>query len=760
MALNVGSRLGHYDVTALIGEGGMGQVYQATDTKLNRQVALKVLPDAFASDPDRLARFQREAQVLASLNHPNIAQIHGLEEADGVRALVLELVEGPTLADRIKQGPIPLDEALPIAKQIAEALEAAHEAGVIHRDLKPANVKVKDDGTVKVLDFGLAKALAPSPTGDPSQSPTLTAAATEMGVIMGTAAYMSPEQASGETADKRSDCRSKLLEQVELERWMARRRSTAAALEAARQSHEATEVRVHLAGGQVHTLHLPADSGLRSESRRGMVGRPRLDGAVAPTVPRRGTLGAHLSSRQMVGLEMEAVGPADGRPAVDRPAAPTLWRWLIDTLGVRSILDLDETIVGPPREPPELGCRIVRLASGDRSALAQEGSRLTHDFTVGPFLSEDRFDLVWAGSLAATLERRFSHHLLATLSSSLRLVMITAKADRLGARSFWLDRLDRLGFELDEELTADVHRFGPTELGEDGLVFRRRDVPRSSAPAMTPTVGALPERSEEATLEPLVINDMEIVRCGSDAFHLFLDIFVHPSRRKVVAVAAYYGDEWDPAAHGVDLEKVDLVIGDHRVRGRYLPHRLDSWEPAVLFDFEDPLLSRQLEEHDEISFTVSAGPHSKAFTLDTRPLPAWTVAASLVVKNENRWLATFLEYSLGCLGADHVFVYDNDTSEREELLRLLRPYRERGQVTYIPWAYRWRNRKDRKMIGQPPQEAHSLNRFANCRWISFFDVDELLRIPGRSLPEFWPTTSTPRWTACHSGCAGSSTGAR
>ena len=151
MALQVGSRLGHYDVTALIGEGGMGQVYQATDTKLNRQVALKILPEAFATDPDRLARFQREAQVLASLNHPNIAQIHGLEETDDTRALVLELVEGPTLADRIAQGPIPVDEALPIAKQIAEALEAAHEQGVIHRDLKPANIKVKDDGTVKVL---------------------------------------------------------------------------------------------------------------------------------------------------------------------------------------------------------------------------------------------------------------------------------------------------------------------------------------------------------------------------------------------------------------------------------------------------------------------------------------------------------------------------------------------------------------------------------------------------------------------------------
>ena len=205
MSLSPGTRLGHYDVTSLLGEGGMGQVWQATDTQLGRQVALKILPDAFAADPDRLARFKREAQILASLNHPNIAAIYGIEETDGTRALVLELVEGPTLADRISKGPIPLDEALSIAKQIAEALEAAHEAGVIHRDLKPANIKVREDGTVKVLDFGLAKALDPSPEGDPSYSPTLTAAATQMGVIMGTAAYMSPEQARGKPVDTRSD---------------------------------------------------------------------------------------------------------------------------------------------------------------------------------------------------------------------------------------------------------------------------------------------------------------------------------------------------------------------------------------------------------------------------------------------------------------------------------------------------------------------------------------------------------------------------
>ena len=185
----------------------MGEVYRARDTKLNRDVALKILPDAFASDPDRLARFTREAQTLASLNHPNIAHIHGLEESGGVRALVMELVEGEDLSQRIARGPIPIDEALPIAKQIAEALEAAHEQGIIHRDLKPANIKVRADGTVKVLDFGLAKATEPvGRASDVSRSPTLTTPAmTQGGIILGTAAYMSPEQAAGKPVDKRAD---------------------------------------------------------------------------------------------------------------------------------------------------------------------------------------------------------------------------------------------------------------------------------------------------------------------------------------------------------------------------------------------------------------------------------------------------------------------------------------------------------------------------------------------------------------------------
>ena len=209
MALPPGTRIGVYDITAPIGEGGMGQVYRATDTKLKRQVAIKILPPAFAADADRLARFQREAELLASLNHPNIAAIHGLEEGTGVSALVMELVEGDDLSQRIARGAIPIEEALPIAKQIAEALEAAHEQGIIHRDLKPANIKVRADGTVKVLDFGLAKAFdtnASGATANAMNSLTITSPAmTQAGMILGTAAYMSPEQARGRAVDRRAD---------------------------------------------------------------------------------------------------------------------------------------------------------------------------------------------------------------------------------------------------------------------------------------------------------------------------------------------------------------------------------------------------------------------------------------------------------------------------------------------------------------------------------------------------------------------------
>jgi eukaryotic-like serine/threonine-protein kinase len=218
VALSAGARLGPYEIISAIGAGGMGEVYRARDSRLQRDIALKILPDVFATDPERLARFEREAQVLASLNHPHIAAIHGFEESAGVRALVLELVEGETLADRLTRGPLPIDDALPIATQIAEALQSAHEQGIVHRDLKPANIKITLDGIVKVLDFGLAKlaqstdvhrtdARPQSRPHDLTMSPTITspAAMTGVGVLLGTAAYMSPEQAKGRDADKRSD---------------------------------------------------------------------------------------------------------------------------------------------------------------------------------------------------------------------------------------------------------------------------------------------------------------------------------------------------------------------------------------------------------------------------------------------------------------------------------------------------------------------------------------------------------------------------
>src|SRR5882672_4965940 len=205
MALTPGTKLGPYEIVAPLGAGGMGEVYRARDTKLGREVALKLLPSLFTADADRVGRFKREAQLLASLNHPHIGAIYGFEDAGNVLALVLELVEGDTLYDRVRRGRLPLSEALAAAQQIADALDAAHRAGIIHRDLKPSNIKITPDGVVKVLDFGLAKALAAEGSGpDQSNSPTM-AGGTIPGVILGTVAYMSPEQARGQPVDKRTD---------------------------------------------------------------------------------------------------------------------------------------------------------------------------------------------------------------------------------------------------------------------------------------------------------------------------------------------------------------------------------------------------------------------------------------------------------------------------------------------------------------------------------------------------------------------------
>jgi len=244
LPLQPGARLGPYEILSLLGVGGMGEVYRARDTKLKRDVALKVLPDAFAQDAERMARFEREAQLLAALNHPNIAAIYGLEESGGVRALVMELVEGPTLAERLTgvgralSGPpaqpdlirsgLPVTETLAIARQIADAFEAAHEQGIMHRDLKPANIKVRPDGMVKVLDFGLAKALDPVAQGfSPAiatNSPTITnpAMMTGAGVILGTAAYMAPEQARGKAVDKRADIWAFGCVLYEMLNWLTR----------------------------------------------------------------------------------------------------------------------------------------------------------------------------------------------------------------------------------------------------------------------------------------------------------------------------------------------------------------------------------------------------------------------------------------------------------------------------------------------------------------------------------------------------------
>jgi serine/threonine protein kinase len=211
MALTIGARFGSYEVLAVLGAGGMGEVYRAHDVTLNRDVAIKALPAAVAHDRDRLARLKREAESLATLNHPNVAQVFGFETFGDTRAIVMELVPGRTLASHIAQGPLPLDDVLAIARQIALALEAAHDHGIVHRDLKPGNIIVRDDGVVKVLDFGLARMAAPSaeplaPSSPAAQAPTMTSPArTEMGLILGTAAYMSPEQARGKTVDKRAD---------------------------------------------------------------------------------------------------------------------------------------------------------------------------------------------------------------------------------------------------------------------------------------------------------------------------------------------------------------------------------------------------------------------------------------------------------------------------------------------------------------------------------------------------------------------------
>ena len=237
-------------------------------------------------------------------------------------------------------------------------------------------------------------------------------------------------------------------------------------------------------------------------------------------------------------------------------------------------------------------------------------------------------------------------------------------------------------------------------------------------------------------LEPESIHRMEITRRGNDAFYLFQDLFVHWSREKVTAVVPYYGDDIVWAEHEVSLDQVILKVGSSRICGTYIPHRLDSWEPAILIDFEHDALAELIETREWLDVEIEAGPHVQSFRISTARAPAYEVALSVIIRDENRWIGQFLDYYFECMAVEHVFVYDNNTRDRNALFDILEPYRRAGRVTYIPWHYRWRNFEDRKQIGQPPQQAHTLGRFGSSTWIGFFDVDEFLRIPGRTLPEF------------------------
>ncbi len=384
----------------------------------------------------------------------------------------------------------------------------------------------------------------------------------------------------------------------------------------------------------------------------------------------------------------------------------------------------------------ELGERIEEIADllNLRTALDLRDNQ--HDYGTRPFIPRCVFDLIFCEAPDERVDETNYHHLLATLASARKMIVLGLHSPELRD---WQDRLSRLGFDYCPARSHKVQEASTRDaaLRKSHVFIRREDVARPENQATTP-VGGVQILSEVHRRGALPIHNMLIAKEGEDDFFLFLDIFVDPDRTKITAVAPFYGSDWSPREYGVDFEEIDMVVKGRRIRARVLSHRLDSYEPCVLFDFEDDFLPSILQERSEISFEIAVGQHKKEFTLSTLPEPSFNVAMSLVVRDENRWIDTFLTYYLRCLKVDHIFVYDNGTADRERLNLILGPYLESGEVTYIPWAYRWRNRKGprRAMIGQPPQEAHSLNRFANCRWIGFFDTDELLRIPGQSLPEF------------------------
>jgi len=422
---------------------------------------------------------------------------------------------------------------------------------------------------------------------------------------------------------------------------------------------------------------------------------------------------------------------------------PRLWQWLVEELGVRSVLDVgcgEGHAAGFFRDA---GCEVIGV-DGSREARLDSvipGDHVVHDFIEGPFVPDRSFDLVWSCEFVEHVDERFTHNFLASFAAGKRYLAMTFAPPGTGGwhhvncreRSYWLDKMQRLGFEPDQALCDRARELaGHGHFSRTGEVFVRS--PRRDRRVFVPG-GGVPAAAPQSQ-DPLPIHPMEVARRGKSALYLFHDIFVHPTRATIVAVCPHYGDDWIPAEDGVDHDAVDLILGEQRVRGHCRRHRLDSWEPCMLLEFEAPEVAEAIASGPAVGFDIEVGPHRQHFEISSAPSPSFGVAMSLVVRDENRWIRGFLQYYLECVGADHVFVYDHDTAEREQLLRILEPYRRQGRVTYIPWNYQWRNDTDRKMTAQPAQEAHSLNRFANSRWLGFFDVDEFLRLPHTTLPDF------------------------
>lgn|GEM_PF-834754 len=452
-------------------------------------------------------------------------------------------------------------------------------------------------------------------------------------------------------------------------------------------------------------------------------------------------------------LRPAAFGPDQVLLAPRKPAIYTvdLWQWILTKLEVKSVLDVGCGEGHAAAFFRDHGCDVLGV---DGSVLAERDSVIPglhqrHDFTVGPFVPPGSWDLAWSCEFVEHVEERFSHNFLATFACARKYVLMTfAPPGQQGwhhvncqNQDYWVEKMHRLGFALDKDLTQQARE--ATRDGHfksKGLVFVRSSS-GPGQPIALPASQSVPKPDTAATpgsFKPVLpVNSMLITQRDQHEFFLFLDIFVHPSRNKIVAVLPWYNEDWNPAQEGVDFEQVFLLYRGKRIRGRYIPHRLDSWEPCALLDFEDPLLEKWLNSSATISFQIEVGPHVQKFQLSTAPPPAYGVLMSLVIKDENRWVRHFLEYYLNCLKVDHVLVYDNRSSDRESLLKLLQPYQAAGKVTFIPWDFRWRNlAQPCKMIAQPQQEAHSLNRFANSRWIGFLDVDEFLRVPDTTLPEF------------------------